>query len=94
MSHQCPFPVRSTDSRGSYRAGTAPGFILSLTLIAVLTGYASLSDAAPAAPAQAKQAAVSNGESPVSKGGPIGWAKGRLLVAPRAGLSDARSRRP
>lgn len=51
MTHQCPFPVRSTDSRRSYRAGNAPGFILIFALIAVLSGYAGLSDAAPAAAA-------------------------------------------
>ncbi len=34
MSHQCPFPVRSTDSRCSYRAGTVPGFALGFALIA------------------------------------------------------------
>jgi len=47
MSHQCPFPVRSTDNRCGYRAGSAPGFTLSLALVAFLSGYASLSDAAP-----------------------------------------------
>lgn len=76
MPHHCPFPVRSTDARRSYRTGTVPGFTLTLALVAALSGYASLSDAAP--PAQA----------PASSGKAIGWAKGRLLVAPRAGLSD------
>jgi hypothetical protein len=47
MSHQCPFPVRSTDNRCGYRAGSAPGFTLGLALVAILSGYASLSDAAP-----------------------------------------------
>ncbi|MFZ5576117.1 MAG: hypothetical protein ACOY5S_13065 [Pseudomonadota bacterium] len=51
MTHQCPFPVRSTDNRRSYRAGNAPGFILIFALIAVLSGYAGLSDAAPTAAA-------------------------------------------
>ena len=49
MSHQCPFPVRSTDNRCCYRAGSAPGFTLSLALVATLSGYASISDAAPSA---------------------------------------------
>ena len=40
MSHQCPFPVRSTDSRCSYRAGSVPGFALGLALIAsALAGF-------------------------------------------------------
>lgn len=48
MSRHCPFPVRSTDSRSSYRAGSAPGFTLCLALVAALSGYAGYSDAAPA----------------------------------------------
>lgn len=48
MSHHCPFPVRSTDSRSCYRAGNAPGFILCLALVAALSGYAGFSFAAPA----------------------------------------------
>jgi len=86
MSHQCPFPVRSTDNRRCYRAGSAPGFTLSLALIAALSGYAGLSDAAPAVPAKASPSAVV--ELPVAAGGTIGWARGRLLVAPRAGLPE------
>jgi len=39
MSHQCPFPVRSTDPRCSYRAGSVPGFALGLALIAALAGF-------------------------------------------------------
>lgn len=76
MSHQCPFPVRSTDNRCGYRTGNATGFILSLALVAALSGYAGLSHAAPAG-------------ALVSTPTFAGWAKGRLLVAPRAGLSDA-----
>lgn len=49
MSRHCPFPVRSTDSRSSYRAGSAPGFTLCLALVAALSGYAGYSHAAPAA---------------------------------------------
>jgi len=86
MSHQCPFPIRSSDSRHSYRAGSAPGFTLILALVAALSGYASLSEAAPAVAAKANAPTVA--QMPVSAGGAIGWAKGRLLVAPRAGLPD------
>ncbi|MDP3422001.1 MAG: hypothetical protein Q8R61_14430 [Thiobacillus sp.] len=40
MSHQCPFPVRSTDPRSSYRAGSVPGLALGLALIAAaLAGF-------------------------------------------------------
>jgi subtilisin family serine protease len=76
MSHHCPFPVQSSDSRCSYRRGSAPGFTLGLALVAVLSGYAGLSDAAPVP------------EIPAATGTVAGYAKGRLLVAPRAGLSD------
>ena len=85
MSHQCPFPVRSTDTRCSYRAGGVPGFTLSLALIAAFSGYAGLSDAAPA---QSKSPLVNASSNPVTSPSVVGWAKGRLLVAPRAGLSD------
>ena len=47
MSHQCPFPIRSTDSRCSYRTGSAPGFALCLALVATLSGYAGVSHAFP-----------------------------------------------
>ncbi len=38
MSHHCPFPVRLSDNRCGYRAGSAPGFTLSLALVAALSG--------------------------------------------------------
>lgn len=47
MPHQCPFPVRSTDNRRCYRAGSIPGCALGLALIAALLGYASFGHAAP-----------------------------------------------
>lgn len=83
MPHNCPFPVRSTDSRLCYRTGSGLGFTLSLTLIAILAGYAGLSHAASV------NKPDKTIEIPVSSGAVVGWAKGRLLVAPRAGLPDA-----
>jgi hypothetical protein len=47
MPHQCPFPVRSTDNRRCYRAGSVPGCALALALVVALLGYASLSRAEP-----------------------------------------------
>ena len=47
MPRQCQFPVQFSDNRRCYRTGTTPGFTLSLTLIAVLSGYAGLNQAAP-----------------------------------------------
>ena len=49
MSHQCPFPVCSTDNRSSYRTGSSPGLTLCLALVAALLGYAGLSHAMPVA---------------------------------------------
>lgn len=84
MPHHCPFPVRSIDNRSSYRVGSAPGFALSLALISAFSGYAGLSEAAPAAQAQA----TGFSGTPAASKTFAGWAKGRLLVAPRAGLSE------
>jgi thermitase len=82
MSHHCPFPVHISDSRRCYRFSSAPGFSLILLLVAVLAGYAGFSDAAPA------QVQGKLPPAAVAKAQPyIGWARGRLLVAPRAGLS-------
>jgi len=56
MSHQCPFPVRSTDPRSSYRAGSVPGFALGLALIvAALAGFGF---SAPAGAEQLSEQAV------------------------------------
>lgn len=84
MSHQCPFPVFSTDSRRSYHVGAAPGFALTLALVAALGGFAGLAEAAPAAPSTLK-----NAGKPETSPAILGYAKGRLLVAPRAGVSEA-----
>lgn len=82
MPHHCPFPVQLSDSRRCYRSGSASGFSLSLLLLALLAGYAGFSEAAPASAQGNKPPAV------VEKAAPyVGWARGRLLVAPRAGLS-------
>jgi subtilisin family serine protease len=59
-----------------------------LALIAALSGYAGLSDAAPAAAALSKNPIINASSNPVTSNSVVGWAKGRLLVAPRAGLSD------
>ena len=50
MPNQCPFPVRSTDSRDCYRAGSMPGCALGLALIAALLGYAGFGQAASLTP--------------------------------------------
>lgn len=49
MPNQCPFPVRSTDNRRSYRAGSVPGCALALALVVALLGYAGLGRAEPVA---------------------------------------------
>lgn len=87
MPRNCPFPVRSTDSRLCYRTGSGLGFTLSLTLVAILAGYAGLSHAAPV------NKPDTTVEIPVSSGAVVGWAQGHLLVAPHPGLSDADSKK-
>ena len=47
MPRQCQFPVQFSDNRRCYRSGTTPGFVISLSLVAVLSGYAGLNQAAP-----------------------------------------------
>jgi hypothetical protein len=78
MPRQCQFPVQFSDNRRCYRSGTTPGFAIGVALIAALTGYAGFSHAASAIQ-----------QLPVSSGAVVGYIKGRLLVAPRAGLTDA-----
>ena len=48
MSRQCPYqvPIQLSDNRHCYRAGGTPGFVISLTLVAFLAGYAGLASAA------------------------------------------------
>lgn len=89
MSHQCPFPVQSSDNRCGYRRGSAPGFTLGLALVAALSGYAGLSHGAPSDIAQGKKPSALPTTAPALAQPYVGWAKGRLLVAPRAGLSAA-----
>lgn len=89
MSHQCPFPVHSSDNRRGYRTGSAPGFTLALALVAALSGYAGLSHGAPSVVAQTKKPTALPTTAPQKVQPYAGYAKGRLLVAPRAGLSAA-----
>ena len=72
MSHQCPFPVRSSDNRRSYHTGCAPGFTLCLALVAALSGYAGLSHAVQSAPTQANNLTTISGTVPAidNPGGP------------------------
>lgn len=86
MSHHCPFPIRSTNSRCSYHTGYAPGFTLCLALVAALIGFASVSHAAPSNNAQSQAKAPAPAAMPATSSPYLGWAKGRLLVSPRAGL--------
>lgn len=62
MSHQCPFPVESSDNRCGYRTGSAPGFIFCLALVAVLFGYAGISEATQTNPSDViNEISVSSG---------------------------------
>jgi len=59
MSHQCPFPVRSTDNRNCYKTGSAPGFVLCLTVVAALLFYADFGHAQSAPVLANSQTAIS-----------------------------------
>ena len=84
MPRQYQFPVQLSDNRRCYRSGSTPGFACALTLVAILAGYAGLSHAAPK---------LSPPNKPTTTPAPTqafaGWAKGRLLISPRAGLAAA-----
>ncbi len=74
--------------QGRYNHSNAtPGFTRSLLLAATLAGCAGLSQAAPSPSAQGTGLAVAQTAEPTGKQPFAGWAKGRLLIAPRAGLS-------
>lgn len=47
MPRQGQFPVQFSDNRRCYRSGTTPSFTIGLALVAVLSGYAGLNQAAP-----------------------------------------------
>jgi subtilisin family serine protease len=57
--------------------------------MAALSGYAGLGHAAPSDTAQGKKPTALPATVPATVQPYVGWAKGRLLVAPRAGLSAA-----
>lgn len=80
MSRHRPFPIHVSATRRAERDGSAR-LGLSLVAAAMLASHAGLGQAAPQATTQATPPAI------VAKAQPyLGWAKGRLLVAPRAGL--------
>lgn len=83
MSRPCPFSPLSVDNSRVQRetAGQAPALGLGLLFLIATAGYAGSVQAAPAS------AAIANIAAPTAT--TAGYARGRLLVGPRAGLSDA-----
>ena len=79
---------RSPKNRYNH-SNITPVFARSLIFAAILAGCASLSQAAPSDSAQGTGLAVAQTAGPTGKQPFAGWAKGRLLIAPRAGLSVA-----
>lgn len=63
MSHHCPFPVRSNDSRCGYHASSIPGLSLCLAIVAALTCFADLSYAEAVGAAHAEPIASANSAS-------------------------------
>jgi hypothetical protein len=86
MPYSAVRPEPPHNNRCSYQTGVYPGFILSFGLAALLL-LSSLSNAAPVKAINAKSSQTTAPAINVPLSKPyIGWAKGRLLVAPRAGL--------
>lgn len=72
MPRQCPFPVRSANSRCCYQSGSVPGFALCLAVVAALSCFAGFSHAAPFTSAGASSLAeISSAASAIDDpGGP------------------------
>ena len=70
MTHHCPFPVRSTDSRCGYRSGSVPCLTLCLALAAALLCFAGLGYAGGVAAPQEKQLDQAVGTMPVPSSRP------------------------
>ncbi len=87
MPRQHQFPVLFSDNNRYDHSGATPSFARSLLLAAILAGCAGLTHAAPSASAQGAGLAVAQDAGPIGKQAFAGWAKGRLLIAPRAGLA-------
>ncbi|MDP1679825.1 MAG: S8 family serine peptidase [Candidatus Nitrotoga sp.] len=87
MPRQHQFPVQFSDNNRRDHSGATPSFARSLLLAAILAGCASLSHAAPSASAQGGGLVVAQDAGPTRTQPFAGWAKGRLLIAPRAGLA-------
>jgi len=89
MPRQHQFPVQFSDNKHRDYSGATPSFARSLLLAAILAGCASLSHAAPSASAQGKGLVIAQDAVPANAHAQpfVGWAKGRLLIAPRAGLA-------
>jgi len=87
MPRQHQFPVPFSDNNRCDQLSDTPNFARSLLLAAILAGCAGLTHAAPSASAQGAGLAVAQNAGPIGKQPFAGWAKGRLLIAPRAGLT-------
>lgn len=64
MSRQCPFPVRSANSRCCYQSGSVPGFALCLAVVAALSCFAGFSHAALSLPVGANSLAETSSAAP------------------------------
>jgi thermitase len=87
MPRQHQFPVQFSDNSRCDHSSTTPNFARSLLLATILAGCSGLTQAAPSSSAQEAGLAVAQNAGPIGKQPFAGWAKGRLLIAPRAGLT-------
>lgn len=87
MPRQHQFSVPFSDNNRCNQLSDTPNFARSLLLAAILAGCAGLTHAAPSASAQGRGLEIAQNAAPTRTQPFAGWAKGRLLIAPRAGLA-------
>ncbi|RFC38339.1 MAG: Serine protease, subtilisin family [Candidatus Nitrotoga sp. LAW] len=87
MPRQHQFSVPFSDNSHCGQLGDKLSFARSLLLAAILAGSASVSHAAPSVSVQDGEGGIVQNATPARTQAFVGWAKGRLLIAPRAGLA-------
>ncbi|CAH1387873.1 S8 family serine peptidase [Candidatus Nitrotoga sp. M5] len=89
MPRQHQFPVHFSDNKHRDYSSATSSYARSFLLAAILAGCASMSHAAPSSSAQGRGLEIAQDVVPAhAHAQPIvGWAKSRLLIAPRAGLA-------
>ena len=89
MPRQHLFPIQFSDNKHRDYSGVTPSYARSFLLTAILAGCVSLSHAAPSSSAHGRGLEIAQDAIPAHVHAQpfVGWAKGRLLISPRAGLA-------